>query len=176
MSPANLNLTSLAANAVVPTTGSNYQVVNLGFGHTLDNANGGLSDGNAILSWSQNSPETSNQIWSFLTYPSSDGSTVFTLQSLSTVQSGSGAVVDGRGGFMRVDPSTNRVVQSGAPQAWKLIEVAPSVYKMTPFESIFSNSGRLVATDMSSGIHDQTTNQLQIQQDVTALQQLWTFN
>ncbi|KAL5501526.1 hypothetical protein ACEPAH_8786 [Sanghuangporus vaninii] len=176
MSPANLNLTSLAANAVVPITGSNYQVVNLGFGHSLDNANGGLSDGNAVLSWSQNSPETSNQIWSFLTYPSSDGSTVFTLQSLSTVQSGSGAVIDGRGGFMRIDPSTNRVVQGGAPQAWKLIEVAPSVYKMTPFESIFSNSGRLVATDMSSDIHDQTTNQLQIQQDVTALQQLWTFN
>ena len=64
MSPANLNLnfTSLAANAVVPTTGSNYQVVNLGFGHWLDNANGGLSDGNPVLSWSQAQPEVANQI------------------------------------------------------------------------------------------------------------------
>ena len=62
MSPASLNLTALSASAVVPSSGSNYQVVNLGFGHWLDNADGALQDGNPVLSWSQNSPETSNQI------------------------------------------------------------------------------------------------------------------
>ena len=62
MSPANLNFTQLAANAVIPTSGQNYQITNLGFAHMLDNSGAGISDGNPVLAWSQNIPASSNQV------------------------------------------------------------------------------------------------------------------
>ncbi|EJC98024.1 uncharacterized protein FOMMEDRAFT_149461 [Fomitiporia mediterranea MF3/22] len=177
MSPANLNFTSLAANAVIPSSGNNYVVENLAFAHVLDNSNSLPVDGNPVLAWSQNSPQTSNQVWTYLTYPSSSGDSVFTLQALSTVQSGNSVdVIGGRGGYLRLDPSTNKVVHGGQPQAWKLVEIAPTIYKISPFEDIMSNSGKLVATDINPTTQSISQNQLVIQQDVSSLQQLWTFN
>ena len=62
MSPTSLNFTSLAAGAVTPVSGHNYTIENLAYAHLLDNSQSALPDGNPVLGWSQNSPETSNQI------------------------------------------------------------------------------------------------------------------
>ncbi|KAI5115991.1 hypothetical protein M0805_008993 [Coniferiporia weirii] len=165
---------SLSADAVAPVSGNSYTVQNIGFGHLLDNANSALNDGNPILGWSQNSPETSNQIWTYLTYPTTSGDTVFTLQSLFTSQNEPS--FGNRGGYVRVDSTTGKLVQGGQPLAWKLVNVAPNIYKLTPFDDVFSDSGRLVATDVNSTVTSVANNQAALQVDESALQQLWSFN
>ncbi|KAI5121059.1 hypothetical protein M0805_008575 [Coniferiporia weirii] len=163
-----------SADSVAPASGNNYLIENIGFGHWLDNANAALDDGNPILSWYQNSPETSNQIWTYLTYPTTNGDTVFTLQSLFTVQNEPS--FSGRGGYVRVDSDTNQLVQGGQPFAWTLVEVAPNIYKFTPYDGIFSDGGRLVATDINGNITSVQANQAALQIDETLLQQLWSFS
>ncbi|THH04120.1 hypothetical protein EW145_g5757 [Phellinidium pouzarii] len=166
---------ALSANAVTtPVSGNTYIVENIGFAHWLDNANAVIDDGNPILSWVQNSPETTNQEWTYLTYPTTSGATVFTLQSVSTIQSEPS--FDDRGGYIRVDSTTNKLVQGGQPMAWTLIEAAPGIFKMSPFDDLYSDNGRLVATDINSTITTSANNQAELQIDETLLQQLWTFN
>ncbi|KAI5122743.1 hypothetical protein M0805_009828 [Coniferiporia weirii] len=165
----------LSANAVTPSSGSSYVIQNLGFGHVLDDESSSTTDGNPILSDADGSNE-SNQLWTYLTYPTSDGSTVFTLQSLFTSQHEPS--FDGRGGFIRIDSTTNKLVQGGAPFAWTLIEVAPSIYQFTPYDDVFSSGGRLVVTDVNSAIDTATptNNQAALQINIESLEQLWSFN
>ncbi|KAI5122444.1 hypothetical protein M0805_008756 [Coniferiporia weirii] len=164
----------LSANAVAPVSGNDYTIQNVGFGHWLDNADSALNDGNPILAWSQNSPETGNQIWTYLTYPTTSNATVFTLQSLSTSQQEPS--FGGRGGYVRVNSTTGKLVQGGQPLAWLLVDVAPNIYKLTPFDDVFSDNGKLVATDVNSTITSIANNQAALQVDESALQQLWSFN
>lgn len=49
-----------------PVNGTTYHVTNLGFGHLLDNSGSATNVGNPILGWSQNVPNTLNQIVRFL--------------------------------------------------------------------------------------------------------------
>ncbi|PAV17246.1 hypothetical protein PNOK_0731000 [Pyrrhoderma noxium] len=166
-------LASLAANAVVPSAGKTFALHNLAFDHVLDNAGGQTFDGNEILAWSLNVPATQNQQWTYLDYPSTEGDTVFTLQVLSTEDSA--ATKQGRGGYLRIDPTTNLLVHGGQPLAWKLIEAAPNIFKMSPFDDVFSGNGALVATDRNSAILSPTINQVALENDVNELAQFWTF-
>ena len=149
------------SNFVVPVSGSTYMIQNGGLAnivpHVLDNSERVTTDGNPTLSWSVDVPKQNNQIvrriqfprlyninsrflqWTYLTYPSSTNATVFTLQSVETVDSEPS--FGGRGGYVRVDPTvdylrsrlfsrsrirlqTNRLVQGGAPFAWQLVPVS----------------------------------------------------
>ncbi|KAI5114942.1 hypothetical protein M0805_005480, partial [Coniferiporia weirii] len=142
-------------------------------GHFLDNSGSGTADGNPILGWSENTPATDNQLWTCLTYPSSDGENVFTLQSVSTTETE--AAFDDRGGYVRVDPTDNKLVQGGAPMAWKLVETAALVYKLIPFDDFFSGNGSLIASDVNSIITSSAVNQLELLADASELTQLWSF-
>ncbi|KAI5115820.1 hypothetical protein M0805_008454 [Coniferiporia weirii] len=158
-------------NAVAPTNNNTYAIMNLGFSHWLDNSEAGTDDGNFILAWQQNIPTSPNQKWIYLSYPSSNGDTVFTLQSVSTYTSQSL-----QGGYVRVDTTTNRLVQGGAPMAWKLVESSPNIYSMTPFDDIISGNGSMVATDIDSAINGASGNQVMLVDDNSGQTQLWAFN
>ncbi|KAI5122433.1 hypothetical protein M0805_008746 [Coniferiporia weirii] len=121
-----------------------------------------------------NVPETNNQIWTYLTYPSSDGDTVFTLQSVATTDDDTG--FGGRGGYMSVDPETNKLVQRGAPTAWKLLETATLIYKMVPFDDFLSGNSSMIASDVNSIVSSAAVNQLELLADASELTQLWEFN
>ncbi|THH09034.1 hypothetical protein EW145_g2295 [Phellinidium pouzarii] len=165
----------LSASAVTPTSGNNYIIQNLGTGHVLEDASSITTDGNPIISDAQVS-NSASQIWEFLTYPSSVNATVFTIQSLFTSQHESSFL--GRGGYVRIDTNTNKLVQGGAPLAWTLVEAAPSLFQLVPFDGVISSDGKLVATDINSAI-DTTTptnNQAQLEVNIESLEQLWTFN
>ncbi|KAI5122744.1 hypothetical protein M0805_009829 [Coniferiporia weirii] len=167
----------LSANTVTPVGGSTYTVETLGFAHWLDNGNNNnVSDGNPILAWSQKVPVTTNQMWKYLAYPTTNGDIVFTLQSVSTIDKEPS--FNGLGGYVRVNSTDNTLVQGAEPFAWKLIEAAPTIYKISPFDDIFSFDGELVATDINSDIEtsNPAANQVALQFDETSLPQLWTFN
>ncbi|THH09035.1 hypothetical protein EW145_g2294 [Phellinidium pouzarii] len=163
------------ASAVTPTSGNNYVIQNLGTGHVLDDAFSSIADGNPILSDAQ-VPHSASQIWEYLTYPSSVNATVFTIQSLFTAQHEQN--FHGRGGYARVDTNTNKLVQGGAPLAWTLVEAAPSLFQLVPFDGVISSDGKLVATDINSAINTKTpdNNQAQLEVNIESLEQLWTFN
>ncbi|KAI5121058.1 hypothetical protein M0805_008574 [Coniferiporia weirii] len=156
--------------AVAPSNSNTYIILNLGFSHWLDNSRRAKNDGNPILAWSQDIPTPYNQMWKYLSYPSSDGDTIFTFQSISTTN-----IQGGSGGYVRVGTNTNKLVQGGAPMAWKLVESSSNTYKMIPFDDIVSGNGSLVATDLSSTIKNGLTNQVMLTDDNSGQTQLWTF-
>ncbi|KAH8113672.1 hypothetical protein DFH11DRAFT_314799 [Phellopilus nigrolimitatus] len=164
------------ATAVAPVSGSTYLVENLAYGHYMNNDHSKVADSNPILGWSKPATPGDNEKWIYLTYPSSDGDTVFTLQSLYTSENRPN--YDGRGGYMRTTVGGHKVIQDSAPHAWKLIEVAPNTYKFTPYEDAFSLNGTLVVTDVSETIHSSTPtdNQLAVVTDTSQPQQFWTFS
>lgn len=52
---------NLGANVVTPVSGNTYLLNNLAYNHWLDDSQSSTQDGNSILAWTQNSPETLNQ-------------------------------------------------------------------------------------------------------------------
>ncbi|KAH8114675.1 hypothetical protein DFH11DRAFT_179188 [Phellopilus nigrolimitatus] len=156
------------ASPVAPVSGNNYTIKALRFSHWLDDSGSLTHDGNPILAWAQNVPTTANQVWTYLTYPSDNGDTVFTLQVTSTLNQE--ATFGGRGGYVRVDTATNRLVQGGAPQAWKLVNsTQPGSYKLVPFDDLISQNGTLVATDVNA------LSQVTLLPDSSKTQQFWSF-
>lgn len=61
MGVLNIDSVNLGPSIVTPTSGNTYTLNNLAYDHWLDNAYAQDSDGNPILSWYQNVPETTNQ-------------------------------------------------------------------------------------------------------------------
>ncbi|KAI5114898.1 hypothetical protein M0805_000542, partial [Coniferiporia weirii] len=89
------------------------------------------------------------------------------LQSVSTTKNEAG--FGGRGGYIRADIPTNKLVQGGSPMAWKLITIIPNVYKIVP--SYVPGNDSMVITDTNSA-----SQQLELQNGTSALAQLWAFN
>ncbi|KAI5122431.1 hypothetical protein M0805_008744 [Coniferiporia weirii] len=162
-----LSLIPSVPNSVAPVSGNNYNIRNLEYTHYMDNARSSTTDGNPILGYNPNIPSTDNQLWTYLTYPSSNGEVIFTLQSVSTTKNEAG--FGGRGGYIRADISTNKLVQGGSPMAWKLITIIPNVYKIVP--SYIPGNDSMVITDTNLA-----SQQLELQNGTSALAQLWAFN
>ncbi|KAH8113671.1 hypothetical protein DFH11DRAFT_1600313 [Phellopilus nigrolimitatus] len=170
---AMISALSAASNAVTPVSGNNYTIQNLAYGHFLDDLGYSSEDNNPVVAWSQNSPETDNQIWTYLTYPTT-GDPVFTLQTL--IATDNETSYDGRGGYLRTD-TNNMIVQTGAPQAWLLQTVSPSIYKFVPHDPYLNINQTMVITDVTNGSTiSPPANQLQLTPYTGDTTQHWTFN
>ncbi|KAI5121057.1 hypothetical protein M0805_008573 [Coniferiporia weirii] len=163
------------AGAVTPVSGNNYTIQNVGYGHWVDDSESRPTDGSPIISWDPNNPVTDNMVFTYFSYPSDSGETIFTLQCVSTLKDQSD-LAGHSGAYVRLDTTNNRLVQGGAPMAWKLVEAAPTIYKIIPFDDIMSGNGTLIATDVNATITVSANNQIALRTDETALTQLWTFN
>ncbi|KAI5123481.1 hypothetical protein M0805_008851 [Coniferiporia weirii] len=159
-------------NAVVPKSGGNYAILNIGTGNWIDNAASIPIDGNPVISWDPNIPATDNMIYTYTTLPSGSGETIFTLQCISTTKGQAG-----KGGYVRVD-NDNKLVQGGEPMTWKLVEPLfplKPVYKFIPLDDKISRNGTLAATDINPIVTSIKDNQVTLCIEQIDASQFWAF-